>query len=121
MLYEFTYPDMMCGHLINELEMRAEISGFVEDWSVDKIEFCALEPGKRTEDRWIEVPREHPRYAEFIRHLTTVEVHGLVTDAYAEHVIERIDDNYYRSKDHGQDTRVVDANDEHRLRKWEVM
>lgn len=109
MLYEFTYPDMMCGHLINELEMRAEISGFVEDWSVDKIEFCALEPGKRTEDRWIEVPREHPRYAEFIRHLTTVEVHGLVTDAYAEHVA---------SEAGGY---VPHANAEHRLTKRELV
>lgn len=109
MLYEFTYPDTMCGHLISEIEMRAEISGDVDDWSVDKLEFYSLEPGKRSEDRWIEVPREHPRRAEFIRHLTTIEVHGRVIDAYAEHIA---------SEEGGC---VPHINAEHRLTKRELL
>jgi len=109
MLYEFTYPDRMCGHLINEIEMRAEISGDIDDWTVDKLEFYALEPGRKSDDRWIEVPREHPRRAEFVRYLTTVEVHGAVTDAYAEHVVS------------AEGGFIPHMNDEHSLRKCEVV
>lgn len=108
MLYEFTFSD--------GTDMRAEIGGLMEDWTVEAIEF--LDEGA---DTWVEIPRADPRRAQIVAHLLQPERRAYIDELYAEHVIERIDDNYYRRKGHRGCGLAIDANDEHRLRKWEVV
>ncbi len=107
MLYEFTFPDRLCGRLAAEIDMRAEIVGDPDDWTVETIEFWSLDGGSKNE--WVEIPREHVRRAEIIAYLTSINVAARIDEAYVDHIVNV------------EGTPLPRANDEHRLRKWEVV
>lgn len=85
MLYEFTYPDRWCGHLVSEIDMRAEIVGDPDDWTVETLEFWTLDGGRKNE--WVEMPREHLRRAEIIAYLTSINMAAKIDEAYVDHIV----------------------------------
>lgn len=85
MLYEFTFRDYWNGHLVAEIDMRAEITGDPSDWTADTIEFWSLDGGPR--ERWVELPRQHPRHAEVVAHLISTKHCGLIDNLYIDHIV----------------------------------
>ncbi len=59
MYYVCTYPFMVAGKLVAELDVRLSIKGRADDWSVEAIELDEI-TGNPGNDRWFSIDGTHP-------------------------------------------------------------
>mgnify|MGYP001189060372 CR=1 FL=1 len=62
MYYVSTYPFMVAGKLVAELDVRLSIKGKARDWSIEAVELDEI-TGRGGNDRWFQIDSKHELHA----------------------------------------------------------